>query len=184
MTGPSGKRRSARRPNQFGAPWGRAVKLATGAGCLVMVVVAILPQLIPFEKPGAGWVRVLLPGVVVAVFGITALFCVRGFTLKGRELLIQRSLWETRLTLDSLKEAHADPGAMEGSLRIAGNGGFLAFTGWFRSRNLGSYRAFVTDPARSVVLTFRDRKIVVSPDDPDGFVKALGFKPEPETSRS
>ncbi len=71
---------------------------------------------------------------------------------------------------DGLTQA---PTAMAGSLRIAGNGGLFSFTGWFWSRRLGRYRAFVTDPARSVVLKFSDRTVVVSPDVPEEFVAAL-----------
>jgi len=164
-----------RTQNEFGAPWGRAVTLTTGLVVGVIIVGLIAPQLAFSDRPEAGWARWLVPAAVLTVFGVTSLFSVRGFVVKGRELWILRTLWCTRFPLRGLKEAHADPAAMKRSFRTAGNGGFLAFTGWFRNKKLGSYRAFVTDPARCVVMQFRDRTLVVSPHDPEGFLEALGF---------
>jgi len=165
----------------FGAPWGRAVKSMTLLGVLIILAAGVVPLLWLAPESKAAWVRWLALGILIIVFGGTSLFSVRGFTVNGRELLIQRTFWQTRFPLDELRCAYADPNAMKGSLRIAGNGGFLAFTGWFRSKRLGSYRAFVTDPARCVVLEFKNRTIVVSPDDPKRFAQALGI---PATAES
>jgi len=38
---------------------------------------------------------------------------------------------------------------------------------------LGAYRAYATDPKRSVDLKFRDQTAVVSPDSPDDFVDCI-----------
>jgi hypothetical protein len=54
---------------------------------------------------------------------------------------------------------------------LFGNGGLFSFTGVFRSPKLGRYRAYVTDPARTVILRFAERIAVVSPEDPDAFVR-------------
>jgi len=60
---------------------------------------------------------------------------------------------------------------LRGSIRLFGNGGFFSFTGVFQSRKLGRYRAFVTDPARCVILRFTGRVVVVSPADPEAFIR-------------
>lgn len=44
---------------------------------------------------------------------------------------------------------------------------------WYWSRGLGHFRAFVTDLKRVVVLRFERRTVVVSPDQPEGFVRAI-----------
>jgi hypothetical protein len=155
---------------------GRTVKLITGSSLLILVTVIVLPQLAMSGRPGPWWARLLAPAIVVSVFGVISLFSVRGFTVKRRELWVQRPLWQTRLPLHDLKAAHVDPTAMKSSWRSAGNGGLLAFTGWFRNKKLGRYRAFVTDQDRCVVMEFKDHNLVVSPDDPEGFVKALGVE--------
>jgi hypothetical protein len=72
-----------------------------------------------------------------------------------------------------LISAEIDPVAVEGSMRIFGNGGFFAFTGLFRNRKLGSYRAYATDSKKAVVLRWPGRTVVVTPDDPQKFVAAI-----------
>ena len=62
---------------------------------------------------------------------------------------------------------------MARSLRTWGNGGMFSFTGHFVNHPLGRYRAFVTDPARTVVLALPEGVVVVSPDRPDEFIAAV-----------
>jgi hypothetical protein len=164
----------SRHPMEFGAPWGRFVKLATGLVGLIVLGMLFAPLAAEWVAPGkARWVW-LIPVGGVLIFGITSLFAVRGYRLTPRELWIQRLVWWTRLPLKDLTGAEPDPGAFQKTLRKAGNGGYLAITGWFWSRRLGHFRAFVTDTQRSVVLRFKDRVVVISPDDPEAFVRALG----------
>jgi hypothetical protein len=82
--------------------------------------------------------------------------------------------WTTRLDRNGLKSAEFVPKAMNKSLRTCGNGGGFSFTGWYWSKSLGFHRAFVTDLNRTVVLRFGTRTVVVSPDDPEDFVRDLG----------
>jgi hypothetical protein len=58
-------------------------------------------------------------------------------------------------------------------MRTFGNGGFFSFTGHFRSKELGSYRAFMTDRRRAVVLRFPSSVIVISPERPEDFVNTI-----------
>ncbi len=110
----------------------------------------------------------LLPVGVVAV---CVLFVIRGYSVVPGALEIHRLLWTTRIPLDGLKELRSEPGAMRGSLRLCGNAGLFSFTGWFWNQPLGIYRAFVTDTHRTVVLRLAKRTLVVSPADPEAFVR-------------
>ena len=56
---------------------------------------------------------------------------------------------------------------------LAGYGGLFAFTGWFRNKKLGAYRAFVTDLNRCIVIRLPKRTVVVSPNSPERFIEAL-----------
>jgi hypothetical protein len=62
---------------------------------------------------------------------------------------------------------------MKSSLRTFGNGGIFSISGWFYRKGFGAYRAFVTDPRQTVVLRFPSRRVVLSPDDPEGFAKEV-----------
>jgi hypothetical protein len=114
-----------------------------------------------------------LGAVPLLIVGGCALFAVRGYTITGDSVVIHRPLWNTRLPLSGLTEARFEPKAMQGSIRTFGNGGLFAFTGFYRNNSLGNYRAYVTDPARTVVLRFMDRTVVLSPDMPEEFVREL-----------
>jgi hypothetical protein len=107
---------------------------------------------------------------LVVVVG-AALFMVRGYVVTADEILVQRPLWSTRFERSRLQSATIDPDALRSSIRLFGNGGLFSFTGVFRSPKLGRYRAYVTDPARCVILRFADRVVVISPADPAAFVR-------------
>lgn len=152
-------------PIPFQAPWSRSLAVISGASTVVLMVATgvLLAQ-------GPAWVAPL-PALVLAGAG---LFTIRGYEVRGEALVVRRLLWDTVLPLAGLASAEADPLAMKGSIRTAGNGGLFSFTGYYSNRALGDYRALVTDPARAVVLRFATETIVVSPADPQAFLAALG----------
>ena len=88
-------------------------------------------------------------------------------------ILVHRLLWATHLPRAGLQSAEFVPNAMCKSLRTCGNGGFFSFTGFYWSKTLRSYRAYVTDLRRTVVLRYERRTVVVSPDSPEDFVREL-----------
>lgn len=120
-------------------------------------------------------VRFWLALLPLAIVLLCALFVVRGYSITHDALLIHRLFWKTRLPLGGLESVKFDPDATRRSIRVFGNGGFFAFTGYFRNKELGSYRAFMTDRRRAVVLRFPDRVIVISPDRPEEFVSAVSL---------
>jgi hypothetical protein len=164
------------RRGRFDAPWSRLLKSVSVLASVVLVGSGVVVWVAVPE--GTGWVRWTAAPVGLVILGISALFTVRGYELRGRELLVRRLCWDTRVSLEGLREAYADPEAMRSAIRLMGNGGLYSFSGWFRNRRLGRFRAFVTDPARSVVLVFKDRKVLVTPDRPAEFLRALGCAPK------
>lgn len=103
-----------------------------------------------------------------------ALFTMRGYTVAPDAILIHRLFWTTRLSLNGLQSAEFEPDAMRRSIRTFGNGGLFSFSGFYRNMALGTYRASVTDPHRTVVLHFRTRTVVVSPSAPEEFLHDIG----------
>ena len=150
--------------HRFGAPWGREVKIVTLLGLGVMVG----PFYVIVEQ-GAIVVGTLLIAINLVIVSL----CVRGYELAPGELRIRRSMWMTRWPLDPSTRAIVRPHAMKGSWRTWGNGGMLAISGHFSGSGLGRYRAFVTDPQRTVVLETKRGIVVVSPDDPHRFAESV-----------
>lgn len=155
---------------QFDAPWSAGLKIIS----LVCGVLLVFASTIVAWNPALhGIERLLLLLAGPAGIFLAALFMVRGYELTPSELRIGRLLWNSRIPLVPLTRVEIDPRVLRASVRIGGNGGFLSYTGWYYNRRLGRYRMLVTDPQRSVVLHFVDRRpIVVSPEDPMVFARA------------
>ncbi len=121
-----------------------------------------------------GWLRWegFLP---LAIILVAALFTIRGYSITSDAILVHRLFWRTRLPLAGLESAQVEPEAMRGSIRTFANGGLFSFTGFFRNKPLGAYRAFVTDMHQTVVLRFQKRTVVVSPAAPQEFVHDISI---------
>jgi hypothetical protein len=156
----------------FKAPWGTSLIVVSALATVLCLGITIFRWQTPTPtRLGhfSFWLS-LAPGALVIG---CALFCIRGYTLTPDTLIIHRLLWQTRIPLTDLQSAEFRPLAMRGSIRTFGNGGFFSFSGYYWSRVLGSYRAFVTDFHRTTILRFPARTIVLSPDFPEDFVHEL-----------
>jgi hypothetical protein len=158
------------------APWSNLLKLLTVFSCGILFGVGYLAwRVIPrgTNVPAAMLVGTIVAWISPVVALIATLYVVRSFALEGRDLLVERLIWWTRIPLDDLRRVSLDPDILRGSLRIAGNGGLFSITGWFWNRRIGRYRAFITDPKSAVILVTPSRTIVVSPSDPAMFVERV-----------
>lgn len=153
----------------FRAPWGWPLILVS-AFSTVLLLGASGAVLVAARFRGLEMLFGLCP--LLVLLG-TLPFTVLGYRLESGRLYVQRLLWMTEVSLDGLQSVEVDPNAMKGSLRSFGNGGLFSVSGWYYSKALGKYRAWVTDLRRTVVLRFEGRAIVVSPDDPERFAKVL-----------
>ena len=132
---------------------------------------------VAFKHGGTSlWVGLSLLALVAGC----ALFVIRGYTVTPNAILVHRLLWTTRLPLAGLQSVQFEPNAMQRSIRTLGNGGFFSFSGFYRNKLLGAYRAFVTDRHQTVVLRYSGRTVVVSPSSPEEF--AYEFVPIPIAS--
>lgn len=171
----------------FDAPWGSSLVATSIVVAILLVASSALVYFAPRlnrllyperEVRGEALCRLLAICIPVVSLLAAALFMVRGYTVTGDAILVHRLGWSSAILMDGLESARVSPDAIRGASRTRGNGGFLSYTGRFRSGALGSLEAFVTDHARTVVLRFSggadgDRVIVMSPDDPDSFVALL-----------
>ena len=157
----------------YSAPWGTSVRWITGVVIFGVLALGIFLTGISASRSPERMGIVLTFSVVVLIFGGTAACAVRGYRLVPGGLEIRRPGWTTRISLTGLIRAEKAPGLFRGLGMKVGSGGFVGFIGWFWTRSEGWFRAWVTDPARSIRLRFPDRVVVVSPDDPDAFLAAL-----------
>ncbi|BET65292.1 hypothetical protein ASA1KI_02100 [Opitutales bacterium ASA1] len=95
---------------------------------------------------------------------------IENYRVADGRLVVKRAWHSPDFALEGLAEIRVASDALRGALRTFGNGGLGAISGWFWSRSLGRFRAYVTDAARTVVMRWPDRTVVVSPERPHEFV--------------
>lgn len=155
----------------YQAPWGTTLKMVSA-----LLVVLALASLVgaPFLAGNIPGVSLHLAQWLLPVIVLSCLpFMVLGYEITDDAILVKRPLWKTRLARNGFTSAEVVPGAMDKCLRVCGNGGGFSFTGWFWSKSLGSFTAYVTNNECTVVLKFGKKTVVVSPDRPLDFVKDL-----------
>jgi hypothetical protein len=157
-------------PRRFEAPIGTRVKVITALPfALVLTTAGILAWQIADGRERLT-VLLLLGVVLPAALAVIAGFSfIAGYRVHADTVEVLRVGRVNRLPLAGLAAVEVDPEALRRSWKVTGNDGLGAMTGSFRYRKLGVYQAFVTDPARSVVLRWPGRIAVVSPDRPHEF---------------
>lgn len=156
------------------APWPPLLVGMSAFSSLLLVGVGFAAsRAIPSQLGAAHLVGSLVAWVPPAIAAGALLFVVRGYELDRDELRVRRLLWETVIPLAGLREATREPDLLQGTRRVAGNGGMFSFTGTYQHPRLGRYRALLTDWRQSVALKLPDQVVVVSPADPTAFLDAL-----------
>lgn len=154
---------------EFSAPWSRSLRFLSTVAVIILVSLTLASLLIT--------ARLSLPARIALVSAppvglfLALLSTVRGYVVTESQIEVRRLGWSTILPLAGLATVTGEPDAMRGSLRLFGNGGLFAISGWFWNRRIGRYRAYATDPERAVLLRYRDgTKVVLTPHDVQHFI--------------
>jgi Bacterial PH domain len=154
---------------EFSAPWSRSLRLVTTCSVVVLLSLALVGLSLG-PRQSLLWCMAMVGAPLVVLVG-ALLFMVRGYVLTESRIEVQRLGWNTFLPLAGLVAVQGEPQGLRGSLRLFGNGGLFAISGWFWNRRIGRFRAYATDPERTVLLRYRDgRKVVVTPHDVQHFI--------------
>ncbi|TCV91631.1 PH (Pleckstrin Homology) domain-containing protein [Luteibacter rhizovicinus] len=154
---------------QFTATRSGTVLIATTLFVLILVGVA---GLVAFRMQAASLEVVAIGGLAIVAFLGMSLVTTQGYEVGEGMLVIRRALISRRFPLRGAL-VRTDDLAMSGAIRVFGNGGLFAVDGLFYSRRLGWFRAYIRNSDHLIVVTLVDgRTVVVSPDDPLGFVEA------------
>ncbi len=91
-----------------------------------------------------------------------------------RGMLTIRMRWQReRVPLGGATARRLTPEETAHLERLASTGGVVAGSGGFESHLLGELDLYASDLAHAVLVELPERRLVVTPDDPDGFVAAV-----------
>jgi len=97
------------------------------------------------------------------------------YTLTSDELIVNRPLLNVHIKTAGIKSVELiEKKAIRGCIRIFGVGGLFGYYGSFANFSLGRMTWYATRRDKPVLVKTTDnRKIIVTPDDPDKFVNEL-----------
>ncbi len=155
----------------FNAPWGTLLKVISTLGTFVLI--GVFGSMILAGRASTLTTVILYSLIPLLTLSISLLFTVRGYSISGNTFRVRRLLWYTDIDISMLQSVEYDPKAMTGSIRTFGNGGLFSFSGSYKSGKLGSFKAYVTDFKKCVVIIAAGQTVVVSPENPELFVEVL-----------
>jgi len=154
---------------EFGAPWGRPLRLMTSGAVAILLTMALIGLLAGPRQLWVWWAAMVGTPLIVVCGAL--LFMVRGYVLTDSQIEVRRLGWSTMLPLAGLVAVTGEPEGLRGSVRLFGNGGLFAISGWFWNRRIGRFHAYATDPQRAVLLRYRDgARVVLTPHDVQHFL--------------
>lgn len=157
---------------KFNASLSTAVKLITAATCLLLLaaIYTILnrPELSPVYK------AILIGSFLTLVVG-TFLFSVTGYTVDAGTVTINRWLYNAKINRADITESRiVSDEDMKWTIRTFGVGGLFGYYGRFTNTNLGGMTWYATQRGNYVLLVAGGKKIILTPDEPEAFIAALG----------
>jgi len=168
-------------PKGFSSPWSESGKYLRVAWILLFGATMMEYSLIMFLNIGGDllswptWTLYALCALLIAQLNLSN---ISGFSIKQGKLFINHYGPATRYDLSQLEHIEYNPRAMMGAIPLSFP--LIILSPWCRSTLLGFFRAFVTNEANAIVLTFkktssflRPRTIIVSPDDPEVFMQSI-----------
>lgn len=141
---------------------------------VILLLAGLNAAFLPREPVRTYWIAVAAPFAGLPIVAVAWWFArLRGFRLRGGDLIVDRACFPVTFSLAGLESVEASRDALVGARKIIGNDGLGAISGRFRSERLGSFRAYLTDPRRGIVLRANAGTFVVSPAQSDAFVDAV-----------
>jgi Bacterial PH domain len=146
----------------FSASYDRTTKIISGVVCFGLLAVALAVR-----NPILALLALL---ILLASFAWSP----RGYAIEGHALLIRRLVGSVRIPLEEIRQVRkASSDDLANSIRLGGSGGLFGYYGLFSNARLGKSTWYMTNRGNAVVVITAQKTVLVSPDDPAGFLAAL-----------
>ena len=148
------------------------ILLSTSVALTILFGSVLLGILFLANEAGSK-IGIFLLVIPLCILLCTIPFIVKGYSIGDNEIGIVR-IGKTKIfPIVGIESIEINQNAMAASLRLFGISGFFCDIGFFMNHTLGKYHAYATNSRMSVVLRYKNRIIVVTPDDPQKFYQTL-----------
>lgn len=156
---------------RFNASWERRLSIISSLATLVLVLV-VLESIAKASRFDSGMIALRI-GLVIIVGITSVLFFIRGYSITTDAVQILHLGWATSLKIKDITEVEKVPLGARGGIGLFGIWGLYSFTGIARNSTYGIHRRYLTNRLHSVALKFGRKTIMVSPDNPEEFIKEV-----------
>lgn len=139
---------------------------------VLMIAVAVLTWIAGQRWPAV--LALLVAAIPWTAWRMSGDLDVLWLDVGGGTLTIQMRRRRERFPLAGAEARRLTPGEIAHLERLATSGGVTAGTGGFDSQLLGELDLHVSNFANSVLLEIGESRLVVTPDNPEGLLEALG----------
>lgn len=154
---------------EFNAPWSDTLRLMSLGASAVVLLAAVLATV-----KRQWWIRITAIVVAAGFLAGSWGFAPGGYRVDSGQVTVRRPFSDVGIARQAIRDARPfDDADSAGMTRTAGNGGLFGYYGEYKSDKLGAHVWYVTDMSKRVVLDTVDGAVVVSPDDPEKFIKAV-----------
>ncbi len=142
---------------------------------VTVLFAAVIGGQYAFISDGGRAAPIYTTATCLLVYGLAFAFRPAGYVVTADELIINRPLRDVRLKRAGIRRAVTLPAQdLSASIRLFGVGGLFGYYGRYTNRRLGRTTWYATRRDTPVLLeTTDDKKYILTPNDPTGFVRAL-----------
>ena len=156
----------------FSASYDRTTRIISIVVCALLAAVIVLSH------------NVVIAGLSILALALWYLYSPLGYAHEGQTLVIRRPIGNVRLDLTGAREARrTTPSVFTGCIRLWGSGGLFGYYGVFSTSALGRSTWYMTNRQNGVVLVAAAKTVLVSPDDPEAFLRAVPVVSTPASTR-
>ncbi|HZV35634.1 MAG TPA: PH domain-containing protein [Verrucomicrobiae bacterium] len=100
-------------------------------------------------------------------------FRIRSYEINSGNLIIHAGFGKKVVPLAGLKSVSLEENPFAGATKDAAMAGVWSYYGAFSSTKFGLFHAYATTTARGVMLTWPDKKVLVTPDNTSHFLQSV-----------
>jgi hypothetical protein len=158
---------------EFPASYDAVTKIISAVTCVLALVAAVA-----IHNP-------IATTILILVFALSYAYSPRGYSVSAKTIIVKRLIGNVRISLEDARVAKKiDADDLRGCMRLWGSGGLFGYYGLFRTTKLGRCTWYATNRKKLFVAIGATKTTVFSPDDVDGFLRAIRAEVPAATSES